>query len=84
MVTFSGQTTVSRMAASLLKQVGLDDLITTSHMAYEKQAIRLARSKRLRARYQRILQRYWARPPQQAATLTQSLETQWKALLALV
>jgi predicted O-linked N-acetylglucosamine transferase (SPINDLY family) len=84
MVTFSGQTTVSRMAASLLKQVGLDDLITASFSAYEKQAIRLAKSKRLRARYQRILQRYWARPPQQAVTLTQSLEAQWKALLALV
>lgn len=84
MVTLSGHTCVSRMAASLLKQVGLDDLITQSLAAYEKQAIRLAKSKRVRARYQRVLRQYWARPAQQAMTLTQSLEAQWKALLARV
>lgn len=82
MVTLSGQTTVSRMASSLLVQVGLKDLVTTSLAGYQKQAERLAKSKRLRARYRRILQRYWAQAPHQAVAFTQSLEAQYKALLA--
>jgi predicted O-linked N-acetylglucosamine transferase (SPINDLY family) len=84
MVTLSGQTCVSRMAGGLLTQVGLGDLVTHSVRAYEKQAIRLAKSKRVRARYQRILKQYWSRPPEQAVNVTKSLEAQLQALLASV
>ena len=42
LLTLSGHTYVSRMAGSLLKSIGLDELITFDADDYEKTAIRLA------------------------------------------
>ena len=54
LLTLSGHTYVSRMAGSLLKSIGLDELITFDPSQYEKTAIRLAQNpheiKRLRER----------------------------------
>ncbi|HEY8025379.1 MAG TPA: acetylglucosamine transferase [Burkholderiaceae bacterium] len=44
-VTLSGQTYVARMAGSLLRSVGLPDLITASLQAYEDQAVAYAADK---------------------------------------
>jgi predicted O-linked N-acetylglucosamine transferase (SPINDLY family) len=43
LVTMAGHTFPSRVAASLLRTVGLTELITTSLSAYEELALRLAR-----------------------------------------
>ena len=47
-VTVSGSSFASRVASSLLKNVGLDELITHSIKEYEDVAVKLARSKALR------------------------------------
>jgi predicted O-linked N-acetylglucosamine transferase (SPINDLY family) len=46
-LTLSGRTFASRMAGSLLKNLELEELITTSMAQYEKQAVRLAKNKHL-------------------------------------
>jgi len=43
-ITFAGQTYVSRMSASLLNSVGLNELICSSFKDYEKLAINLAKN----------------------------------------
>ena len=44
LLTLSGHTYVSRMAGSLLKSIGLDELITFNAKNYEETAIRLAKN----------------------------------------
>lgn len=42
LLTLAGKTFVSRMGAGLLHQIGMNDLITDSHDAYEEKAVELA------------------------------------------
>ncbi len=43
MLTLAGQTFVSRVAGSLLRSIGLPELITTTFEEYQSLALRLAR-----------------------------------------
>ena len=54
-LTYSGKTFISRMAGSLLDNVGLPDLITTSMDEYERKAIHLGRNPKMIATYKRYL-----------------------------
>ncbi|HET8694027.1 MAG TPA: acetylglucosamine transferase [Aquabacterium sp.] len=54
-LTYSGKTFISRMAGSLLENVGLPDLITTSPQEYERKAIQLGRNPKMIASYKRYL-----------------------------
>jgi predicted O-linked N-acetylglucosamine transferase (SPINDLY family) len=55
MVTLAGRTFASRVAGSLLHEMGLDDLITTEVSAYEDLALALAtQPARLTALRQRV------------------------------
>lgn len=54
-LTYSGKTFISRMAGSLLENVGLPDLITHSPQEYERKAIQLGRNPKMIATYKRYL-----------------------------
>jgi predicted O-linked N-acetylglucosamine transferase (SPINDLY family) len=54
-LTYSGKTFISRMAGSLLENVGLPDLITHSPQEYERKAIQLGRNPKMVATYKRYL-----------------------------
>ncbi len=54
-LTLSGRTYISRMAGSLLTNVGLPDLITTDMDAYERKAVQLGRNPRMVQTYKRYL-----------------------------
>jgi len=54
-VTYSGRTYISRMAGSLLTNVGLPDLVTYSLADYERLAVQLAHSPKSVASYKRYL-----------------------------
>lgn len=54
-LTYSGKTFISRMAGSLLENVGLPDLITNSFEEYERKAIQLGRNPKMIATYKRYL-----------------------------
>jgi len=54
-LTHAGRTFISRMAGSLLTNVGLPDLITDSMDAYERKAVQLGRNPKMVATYKRYL-----------------------------
>ena len=54
-LTYSGKTFISRMAGSLLENVGLPDLITTNMEDYERKAVQLGRNPKMIATYKRYL-----------------------------
>jgi len=54
-LTCSGKTFISRMAGSLLHNVGLPDLVTDSAQEYERKAIQLGRNPKMIASYKRYL-----------------------------
>lgn len=55
LLTYSGKTFISRMAGSLLNNVGLPDLITYSMDEYERKAIQLGRNPKMISSYKRYL-----------------------------
>jgi predicted O-linked N-acetylglucosamine transferase (SPINDLY family) len=55
-VTLSGRAYVSRMAGSLLRSVGLEQLIATTHEEYENKAIEIAHDRALQVRLKERLQ----------------------------
>ncbi|AKJ28531.1 tetratricopeptide repeat protein [Caldimonas brevitalea] len=55
LLTCSGRTFISRMAGSLLNNVGLPDLVTTSFAEYERRAVELGRQPQRVASYKRYL-----------------------------
>jgi predicted O-linked N-acetylglucosamine transferase (SPINDLY family) len=55
LLTYSGRTFISRMAGSLLTNVGLPDLVTESPQAYERKAIELGRNPMRVQSYKRYL-----------------------------
>ena len=59
-VSLSGPTMVSRMGGSLLKEVGLEELITTDYGSYTAQAVQFVRDAGLRASCRRRLVSYLA------------------------
>lgn len=81
MVTLAGQTMVSRMAASMLHSVGLEDLVTDSLSAYHARVLQLAKGRRLTQSYRKVLTQGLARNKNAAQQWTQSLEQQWHAML---
>jgi predicted O-linked N-acetylglucosamine transferase (SPINDLY family) len=54
-LTCSGKTFISRMAGSLLHNVGLPDLVADSAQEYERKAIQLGRNPKMIASYKRYL-----------------------------
>jgi predicted O-linked N-acetylglucosamine transferase (SPINDLY family) len=54
-LTLSGRTYISRMAGSLLTNVGLPDLITEDMAGYERKAVQLGRNPRMVQTYKRYL-----------------------------
>lgn len=81
MVTLCGQTMVSRMAASMMRSVGLDDLVTDSLASYEARILQLARSKRVTQIVRKQLTQGLARQKNAAKTWAHSLEQQLQAML---
>lgn len=55
LLTLSGRSYVSRMAGSLLRSVGLENLIATSYQDYEEKAVQYAQNPQLRQDCRRIL-----------------------------
>ncbi len=82
MVTLSGKTFVSRMAGSLLKAIGLEDLITSSFMEYENTVVTLYQDSSLLAQYRQILKSNEKKKTHQPAKLMRSIEQQFTKLLA--
>ncbi|WKB52762.1 tetratricopeptide repeat protein [Eleftheria terrae] len=62
-LTLSGRTFISRMAGSLLENVGLPDLVTTSLAEYERRAVELGRQPLRIASYKRYLAEHSAASP---------------------
>ena len=81
MVTLSGKTFVSRMAGSLMKATGLEDLITTNFAEYENTVVNLANDRPLLAQYRQILQKNEKIKTDRPAKLMQSIEQQLALLL---
>jgi predicted O-linked N-acetylglucosamine transferase (SPINDLY family) len=81
MVTLCGQTMVSRMAASMMHSVGLDDLVTDSLASYEARIIQLAKSKRATQIHRKLLTQGLARNKNAAQLWARSLEHQLQAML---
>ena len=83
-ITCSGQTFVSRVAGSLLKAMGLPELVTTSLEEYEALALQLARDPgRLRSVRQKLAANRLTTPlfnsRQFARNLEAAYETMWSA-----
>jgi predicted O-linked N-acetylglucosamine transferase (SPINDLY family) len=74
MVTLCGQTMVSRMAASMLHSVGLDDLVTDSLASYQARVLQLAKGRRITQIYRKLLTQGLARNKNAASQWTYSLE----------
>jgi predicted O-linked N-acetylglucosamine transferase (SPINDLY family) len=62
-LTLSGRTFISRMAGSLLTNVGLPDLITESQDEYERKAIRLGQQPQMVQTYKRYLSEHRMQSP---------------------
>ena len=70
------------MGASLLRAIGLEDLITTSVQEYEALAIDLARSpERLAALKERVSQNRETHPLFDGAAYTRALEDAYRSML---
>jgi predicted O-linked N-acetylglucosamine transferase (SPINDLY family) len=72
LLTLKGQTVVSRMGASLLETLGLSELVTHTHDAYQKKAIQLSRSRRKTNQFRQVL----TRASEHTSALVKSLEHQ--------
>ena len=81
MVTLSGQTMVSRMAASMMHSVGLADLVTDSLAAYQDRVLKLAKGRRSTQSFRKLLTQGLARNKNAAQQWTLSLEQQLRERL---
>lgn len=81
LLTLAGSSFVARMAGAMLQQIGLDELVTTTHAQYEEAAVRLWREPALlaslRDRLVTALQTHEACRP---AAYMQSLERVFRAV----
>ena len=81
MVTLRGKTMVSRMAASMMHSVGLDDLVTDSLANYQSRVLQLAKGRRTTQSYRKQLTQGLARNKNAAQQWAHSLEQQLRKLL---
>jgi predicted O-linked N-acetylglucosamine transferase (SPINDLY family) len=81
MVTFSGQTVVSRMAGSLLNSLGLSELIAHDVHAYEQLILALANDRSRVTTYRHTLLQSAPQRAGASAHLTKNLEQQLLTLL---
>ena len=80
-VSLSGPTMVSRMGGSLLKEVGLEELITTDYGSYTAQAVQFVRDAGLRASCRRRLVSYLAEAQRFNALKVKVFEQKLQTLL---
>ena len=81
-LTRTGETFASRVAASLLRAVGLPELITTTESEYEELAVNLAHDpQRLQALRQRLQQNHLTAPLFDCKTYTRHLESAYSAIV---
>ena len=82
LLTQTGEAFASRMAASLLRAVGLPELITSNTAQYEALAVELARHPaQLQALRQRLVDHRLSSPLFDTARFTRNLESAFKSLL---
>jgi predicted O-linked N-acetylglucosamine transferase (SPINDLY family) len=80
-LTRTGETFASRVAASLLRAVGLPELITTTESEFEELAVALAHNpERLHALRQRLQQNHLTAPLFDCQTYTRHLESAYSAI----
>ncbi|HET8871223.1 MAG TPA: acetylglucosamine transferase [Aquabacterium sp.] len=80
-LTYSGRTFISRMAGSLLENVGLPDLITNSIEEYERKAVQLGRNPKMIATYKRYLAEHrMSTPLFDIPAFVRDLETQFESV----
>jgi predicted O-linked N-acetylglucosamine transferase (SPINDLY family) len=83
LVTLEGATFVSRVAASVLRSLGLDELVTDSEQGYAQLAYELASDgARLRAQRERVKSAVARSPAVDAARFTRDLEELYRAMTA--
>jgi len=81
-LTRTGETFASRVAASLLRAVNLPELITTTESEYEELAVTLAHDpQRLQALRQRLQQNHLTAPLFDCKTYTRYLESAYSAIV---
>jgi predicted O-linked N-acetylglucosamine transferase (SPINDLY family) len=81
-VTLSGLTMVSRMGGSLLKEVGLEEMITHDYASYTAQAVRFVQDSGLRQQCRQRLVSYLQRAQSFNALKVRVLEQKLQSLLA--
>ncbi len=81
-LTRTGETFASRVAASLLRAVGLPELITSTESEFEELAVELAHDpQRLQALRQRLQQNHSTAPLFDCASFTRHLESAYTAIV---
>lgn len=79
-LTCAGEAFVGRMGASLLRAIGLPDLITATYQEYEKLAVELSASGRIQAAKQRLQRNLLTAPLFDVPAFTRGLEAGYAAI----